>query len=107
MGLPSPKPLSGSLLVTETSVIFGFGSPMSKAVTVAFTSTYSWFGGHNELGVTVAFIWGGVVSPTIMLTLSVALSWPSDTVGVTVVFPPGKSAVGVTPEAEPPVQFQL
>ena len=49
---------------------------------------------------------GAVVSArTMMLMVSVALYWPSLTIRVTVVFPTGKSAVGVGPVAEPPVQF--
>ena len=47
------------------------------------------------------------MSWTVMLTVSVALNWPSDTVRATVVFPAGKFAVGVTPWAEPPVHVQL
>ena len=68
--LPSPMLLSCSLLVMDTNVIFGEGSHMSKAVTLAFTVTYLWFGGHRELGVTVAFIWGGLVSTTVTVTLA-------------------------------------
>src|SRR5262245_57264572 len=89
---PSPRPLSGSLLVIETSRTVGLGSHLSATVMFALISTSLWSGDQSTLGDTCTVSSGGTLS--VMVILCVAddvLVEASFAVHVTVVRPTGKS----------------
>src|SRR5213083_2887289 len=60
--LPSPFPLSGSLLVTDSKLTTGLASQSSDADTVAQTSQSLWFGGQSESRSSKTSTVGGAVS---------------------------------------------
>jgi len=87
-------------------VILTFESQMSVAFAIKFTTVPFLLSCHTVTsGGHVMF--GGVLSCTVMSTVSVSGYCPSETVKVTVVVPNGKVAVGVTPGADPSVHTQL
>src|SRR5687768_6237368 len=62
---PSPVPLIGSLLATETKLHDAEASQMSDTDTATVTGTVLWFGAHKAFGVaTTSPMVGGVVSTT-------------------------------------------
>src|SRR5690349_17442113 len=85
-GSPSPVPLSGSLLVTETSWNVGDGSQMSVAGAVTVIGTILWLGGHSSVRSSAMVKSGGVVSTTRTSAVQVeVLPFESLAVNVTVV----------------------
>src|SRR5258706_692907 len=99
--LPSPVPLSGSLLVIETSSTAGFASHASKTSTSILMSCSLWFGGQRTDGFGEAEIIGGVESLTVTNAVSDAGACAcvagsvNVTVNVTSVVPTGKTPIGV------------
>src|SRR5262249_51884361 len=61
---PSPRPLSGSLLVIDTSRMTGLASQVSVATIVTVIATSLWFEGKSCAGDTLTDRFGGVVSTT-------------------------------------------
>src|SRR5262249_37766578 len=59
---PSPRPLFGSLLLTEISFTNGFGSHLSVTVMLALIVTSLWPGGQSTEGVNGTVRFGGLVS---------------------------------------------
>src|SRR5215471_10767954 len=85
---PSPRPLSGSLLVIETSRTVGFGSQISLTVIDAVICASLWFGGHSVVGDSVTVSFGGVVSTIFTVCVAVPLFVDASmAVHVTVVLP--------------------
>src|SRR5262245_38737358 len=70
---PSPRPLSGSLLVIESSRTVGLGSHLSVTVIVAVIVTSLWLGGQSTVGESWTVRSWGVVST--IFTCCVA--WPT------------------------------
>src|SRR5262245_50563336 len=102
---PSPRPLSGSLLVIETSRIVGAASQTSVAVTEAVTVWSLWFGGQSSSGDTETVSWGAPVSDTVTVVMHWVVSTPSLTAKVTGKVPvPVNWTVGVAPVAVPPTK---
>src|SRR5690242_12363249 len=86
---PSPSPLSGSLLVIETSWKVGLGSHTSATDTVALMVCILWFGGHSTVRSSTTEIVGGWVSWTVTVREQLeALPAPSVAVNVIVVVAP-------------------
>src|SRR6266478_6989245 len=71
--LPSPSPLTGSLLETET-ILQVKAETVSDAETLTVTGTILWLGGQRLLGVadTLTML-GGVVSTTVTTVLAAAI----------------------------------
>src|SRR5712692_10007446 len=67
----SPCPLSGSLLVTETSLNPACPESASLTVTETFTGTSLLLGGQRTLGAALHATVGGVLSMSIPLTVDV------------------------------------
>src|SRR5262245_19886123 len=90
---PRPRPLSGSLLVIESSFTVGFGSHMSVTVIVAVIGTSLWSGGQSDVGDSLTLSVGGVVS-TIVTDCVAALLFCDSSVAVhvTLVVPRPNSA---------------
>src|SRR5262249_52327406 len=90
---PSPRPLSGSLLVIEVSTNVGDGSHTSCTATAALMPISLWLGGQSRFGLTEALIDGGCVSATVTVeTQFETLPESSATVKLTGVTPSGKKA---------------
>ena len=68
---PSPRPLSGSLLLIETSFTVGCGSQTSVTVIVAVIGTSLWLGGQSMVGDSESVRTGGMVF--LMITFCVAV----------------------------------
>src|SRR5215218_9636125 len=85
---PSPRPLSASLLVIETTRTVGFGSQTSLTVIDAVICASLWSGGHSVVGATVTVSFGGVVSTIFTVCVAMPLFLDSSmAVHVTVVLP--------------------
>src|SRR6266542_1800005 len=91
--LPSPRPLSGSLLAAETIEHDGAASTTSVARASTTTFTNLWFAGHSTLGFTLSVgAEGGGVSCTITVNDPLTeLLLASCAEHVTVVTPIGKT----------------
>jgi hypothetical protein len=101
----SPCPLSGSLLVTETSVKPAGPERESLTLTLTFRDTSLLLGGQRMFGLAVQAIVGGVLSILIPLTVAEA-EFPARSVHVPVTDCPGPSAervvgAGGLPTAKP------
>src|SRR5690349_10949599 len=68
-----PVPLSGSLLVIDTSFTVGDASHTSLTVTVTCTLRSAWSGGHRMSGETAMLRAGGVVSTTVTVCVPVVV----------------------------------
>jgi len=81
---PSPRPLTGSLLLTLEIAQSGLESQLSMAVAETLTRTILWFGGQRASGLALTFwMTGGVVSATSMVCAQL-LSLPQESVAVQV-----------------------
>src|SRR5882672_4473859 len=93
---PSPRPLSGSLLVIDTKVTAGFAPQPSLVSSVAVIWTSLWFGDQRVSGDSMTRKVGVPVSRTV--TSVVAVAWrPPGSVTVNVnVWVPNDSVNGTT-----------